>query len=261
MPEPNQQEGWTQGSDYPEHLKQYLIPVDYFAKMQDKKGEAEFERLRRMGFEPLLRERLIEIGVPPRAVRASWKDVPDTIRNMGTVEEFPFQAFGLVGPGGCGKSCAMSASIKRTIVALLEYSGPMALKSKGGPVFKWINWPSFSVTMKQLASRRAWDNPSSSLIPVIDWIMESPERHILVVDDIGSESVKGEKSYVQEQLELLVDTVYNHEAKMFWTSNVRVEQLADPKFYGYRFVSRLTGASPDIELPQDLPDLRIMGEK
>ena len=71
------------------------------------------------------------------------------------------------------------------------------------------------------------------------------------------ENIKGEKSYVQEQLELLIDVAYGCEVKTFWTTNKTVEELADERVYGYRLMSRMAGLSPDITLPKDMPDLRV----
>ena len=79
---------------------------------------------------------------------------------------------------------------------------------------------------------------------------------MLILDDIGEEQIK-EDSYTSEQLEFLVDELYNYECRMMWTSNHTPDQMEAPTYYGYRLVTRLTGLAPDATLPHDLPDLRV----
>ena len=54
-----------------------------------------------------------------------------------------------------------------------------------------------------------------------------------------------------------MDEAYNHEARVFWTSEKTPETLEQADVYGQRLVSRLVALSPDILLPYDLPDLRV----
>lgn len=221
------------------------------------------------------------IGIPPRLRSAKVDEVPREIATMNSMGLFPTLPFGLVGPPGCGKSCALSAKIRENLVADKRKFGPnkWRVENMAGvglergivtakPVliswephyrFRWIGWPAYSVRMKRLAANREWTNPEASLETVIEWIKADPKRNIAIIDDLGMERIKGEKGYVQEQLELLVDEAFNADAKLFWNSNHSVEELQREANYGQRFMSRLCSMSPDKELPKNMPDLRVVG--
>lgn len=230
----------------------------------------EYEKERGHGFAFRIQRILGQIGVPPRLHRAVLDTVPPVIRNKRVYEAFPARSFGMTGPGGCGKSAAIVVGIKKKLEADSITFGPdQMVPSDNGMqgIFTrksfeprenwiWINWPATAVEMKQLASRREWTNPAASLLPIMEQLKARPEKTIVILDDFGMENIKGEKAYVQEQLELLVDVAYNWEARVFWTSNHSFEALADERLYGYRMMSRMAGLAPDLKLPEELPDLR-----
>ena len=137
-----------------------------------------------------------------------------------------------------------------------EFQGPRVVHPKLMTQFKWVGWPAYASRMKGLASRREWTDPQASVEALVQWATREPEHRVLILDDIGMESIK-EGSYTTEQLELLIDDLYNWEVRVFWTSNRSLEEMSEPRFYGYRLISRLTGLSPDATLPKDMPDLRI----
>lgn len=195
---------------------------------------------------------LRKIGVPPRLCKAELPMVPKAIQALLSWQDFPERPFGMVGKGGVGKSCALVYGMKQ--VLLQEHASKGRLLSPDPIAFRWIGWPALAIRMKNLTSRREWESPEASLLPLIDWVCEDPAGHILILDDIGEENIKTD-SYTSEQLALLIDEAYNHEARVFWTANKTVGDLKNA--YGYRLVSRLCGLSPDAELPPDLPDLRV----
>lgn len=236
-------------------------PSDRFAR--------DFERDRAEGFEGAIQTRLIKWGIPPRLRKAGPDLIPEAIRALGCWREFPSRPFGLVGAGGTGKSCALIYAIKECLRREFEEAGPTRvdepnypfegaaiIKAKPRTSFRWIAWPEKAIEVKNLASRRDWENPDSTLLPIIDWVKDDPENNVLILDDLGMENVKAD-SYTSEQLELLIDTIYNYESRLFWTANKSVEELTKPTAYGYRLMSRLCGAAPDAGLPDDLPDLRV----
>jgi len=234
--------------------------------------EEAFQRDMAEGFTHRMKAILTEIGVPPRLQKAELGRVPEEIKSMESFLAFPAKPFGLVGPGGAGKSCAMVNRIKTVVLHEIAEAGPRVLADLGVPgltsnsapypstktTFRWIGWPAFASRMKGLAARREWLDPMATTAGLIQWATADPEHRILVLDDIGEEGIKAE-SYVSEQLELLVDDLYNHEARLFWTSNHTPEQLSEPSAYGYRLLSRLTGLAPDAVLPEDMPDMRVGG--
>ena len=247
---------------------------------QNLKFEDEFEAAKADGFETKIKKAMHEMGIPPRLQKAARGAVPDEVKNLKFYQNFPANPFGMVGPTGCGKSCALVLRIKEILKEDLEKAGPTRIEEVNpthrlphipfegtrtvlaSPYhqFKWIGWPSFTVHMKSLASRREWNDPRASVFSILEWACREPERRILILDDLGMENAKAE-AYTTEQLELLVDEAYNNEVRIFWTSNRSPEDLEKPHVYGPRLVSRLTGASPDAQLPITLPDLRVRGIK
>lgn len=235
------------------------------------KAEDEFREEKRHGFEFRLKHDLDLLSIPPRTQKAKLDKIPQEIQRLVAFMKFPEFPFGLAGPGGCGKSCAFAWLIKRFLVDEYNRFGPKVFAYQKADKFQgiavpvehnrtnilWLNWPSVAIVMKHLAARREWDKPEASLLSLIDRLRQQPENTLLFIDDFGMENIKGEKSYVQEQLELLIDVAYGCEVKTFWTTNKTVEELADERVYGYRLMSRMAGLSPDIALPKDMPDLRV----
>lgn len=242
---------------------------------QNLKFEEEFERERANGFSKRVHQALNEIGVPPRTQKANEQTIPQTISSMNLFRTFPDHGFGLIGPTGCGKSHAFAWAIKQVLLREFKKGGPTRIEEthssnlNGHPFqgtnridpepetrFKWVGWPAYTVHMKHMASRREWTDPKASTLALIKWVTTDPEHRILILDDIGMENIKPE-SYTTEQLEILMDEAYNHEARVFWTSEKTPETLEQADVYGQRLVSRLVALSPDILLPYDLPDLRV----
>lgn len=197
---------------------------------------------------------LAAMGIPPRIIKSFPDRVPTEIRSLTSYQDFPARPFGLVGESGVGKSSAFASAIRSLITdgATLE--------------FRWVGWVSTAIRMKNAASRREWDSPEASTFALIEWVQESPTTHILIMDDLGMEFPKAAKAdgdptrgwvYTSEQLELLVDEAWNHEARLYWTSQREVEELE--QLYGSRLMSRLVGLSPDARLPKGMPDLRVRG--
>ena len=232
--------------------------------------EDQFNEDRDSGFASRLHTALMEIGVPPRLQKAVPEIVPKEIQRLQCYQAFPMRPFGLVGQGGIGKSCAIVKAMKDTMIREWTEAGPSRLEEQPGTPFegprvvhpklktqfKWIGWPAYASKMKTFASRREWLDPQASVEALIQWVTRDPEHRVLILDDIGMESIK-EGSYTTEQLELLIDEAWNWECRVFWTSNRSLDEMAEPRFYGYRLTSRLTGLSPDATIPDGLPDLRI----
>jgi hypothetical protein len=237
--------------------------------------EAQFEEELATGFSKKIQEALFKMGVPPRIHKTTPGMVPKEIQALRVYQSFPNKGFGLVGPGGCGKSCALVDAIRRVMLKELTEAGPQRLEDVKstkphqpfeGPrmvnnepktQFKWVGWPAMATRMKGLAARREWTMPGATTDGLIQWLTLDPDhRKVLILDDIGMENVKAD-SYTNEQLELLIDEAYGWDARVFWTSNHTPEWMERPEAYGYRLVSRLTGLSNDAELSQTLPDLRV----
>lgn len=257
----------------------FPLPSADYAFQRNLDLQEGFEKARQAGFVDSLARDLDAMGVPPRLRRASHDKVPLPIHTAPGFGRFPSVNFGLVGLGGVGKSCALVSSIKTELCRLYSKAGPAtcggppveeraATRGMEGAVlriptldleFKWIGWPTAATLMKNLASQRKWDEPESSVHPLCQWLKADPPRHILIVDDIGMERIG---DYTSEQLELLIDTAYNHECRFFWTSEYPTASKDENlktlrKVYSYRLVSRLTGLAPMIHLPDGMPDLRV----
>jgi len=232
--------------------------------------EETFESEMADGFSSKMHTALMEMGVPPRLQKAVPNRVPKEIHALKCFQSFPAQPFGLVGEGGIGKSCAIVQAIKSTLVRDWTDAGPSRMEEssdrsfegyrvvhpKPKTQFKWVGWPAYASKMKSFASRREWLDPQASVEALVHWATRDAESRVLILDDLGMESIK-EGSYTTEQLELLVDELYNWECRVFWTSNRCLEDMEKSTFYGYRLVSRLTGLSPDAMIPNGLPDLRL----
>ena len=199
---------------------------------------------------------LEKAGIPPRIRRSVDTLVPEEIRALNVYRQFPERSFGLVGESGIGKSSAFAAAIRLTTAADSDLE------------WRWVCWANAATRMKHMSARREWDHPDATTIRLIDWAKEDPEHHILVLDDLGMEFPKADKArdadptkgwvYTSEQLELLIDEMWNHECRLFWTSQRKVTDLEG--YYGSRFMSRLCGLAPDAELPPGMPDLRTRGK-
>jgi len=198
---------------------------------------------------------LAAIGVPPRARKADRETVPKCVQDLHDWQDFPARPFGLVGEGGVGKSCALVFALKRALEREVAQRPRLPIFQNEPVEYRWVGWPALAGRMNMAASRRDWDDVDVSTVPLIEWICGDPKHRILILDDIGEEGKFG--GHVTTQLDLLIDAIYNYEARMFWTSMKSVTTMAGPKVYGYRMMSRLTGASPDFTLPAGLPDLRI----
>lgn len=235
--------------------------------------EEAFEAELKTGFSKKIRETLYDIGVPPRLQKAVPEVVPSDIAALKVYQRFPEVGFGLVGPPGCGKSCALVHAIKKTMLAEWIAAGPAIVeevKVKGMPTtqrtnpelhtqFRWIGWPAFAAKMKHYASAREWAHPEASTASLIAWVKaDQDERRVLILDDVGMENLKPD-AYTSEQLELLVDDCDGWEGRVFWTSNKTPEYLEAETRYGSRLVSRLCRLSPDAQLSPNLPDLRLTG--
>lgn len=244
---------------------------------QNLEFQERFESELADGFTNRIRHSIIDIGIPPRLQKAELLSIPNEISSLKCFSAFPSRNYGIVGPGGCGKSCSIAWAIKKTLRQEFEEAGPSKIieripepgmvhtKPFQGTVqvnasaktsFKWVGWPAFVVRMKQMASRRMWEDRDASVSGLVNWVCADPENRVLILDDIGMEIVKPE-AYTTEQLELLIDEIYNHEGRLIWTSNKTPEELEKPEAYGYRLVSRLTGLAPDVQLPHNMPDLRV----
>jgi DNA replication protein DnaC len=226
--------------------------------------EEKFELAQGTGFAEQIRHALLEIGVPARNHPSTQEGTPPEIARLQCLQGFPTKGFGLIGPPGCGKSCAFVVALRRTLKAELTEAGPNRwedgkfIEARRWTEFKWVGWPAMAIRMKGLAARREWLVPEASTAGLIQWLATDQEcRRVLVLDDLGMETLKAD-SYTTEQLELLIDEAYGlGTARVFWTSNKLVEDLEQPTAYGPRLMSRLLGLSPDHTLPSDMPDLRI----
>jgi hypothetical protein len=231
--------------------------------------EQEFEKEKAEGFPKRIQKTLLEIGVPPRTTKGTMERIPRLLYNRQAFQSFPESCFGIIGPTGCGKSCALAVCLKELLRQELAEAGPTKMEEAsefGGNIIHrieprlrtdimWVSWPAYSRRMKGLSARRLWDDKDASVQQLIIWATAYPDR-ILILDDIGEETIK-ENAYTTEELENLIDALYNNDAKLFWTSNHTVEQMSEPNYYGPRLISRLIGLAPAIELPPDLPDLRL----
>ena len=254
-----------------------FIPAPRLNQVFDKneRMEAEYEAEKASGFADRIRKILFEIGIDPRDQKTNRSIIPDAITRLKCWNAFPSTGFGLIGPAGCGKSCALVAQIRAALVRELSAAGPSRYDDgdhlqRLAPVteFKWVGWPSFAGRMKNLAGRREWTADGGSTEGLVRWLQTDQDHHrVLILDDLGMERMKDGSGYATEQLELLVDAAYGYEARVIWTSNrpvsdgersgARILGLANTSVYGPRLVSRLTGLAPDVILPEDLPDLRI----
>jgi DNA replication protein DnaC len=213
-----------------------------------------------------VKEQLASSGVHPRELEADISKIhesihaciPDHVRTSlasGHILQLKM-GFGLGGPVGCGKSCAVAAELKHGLSEwafqnYLEWGPDSESGRHGGPRIFWADWPEVS----DYLLRHAIDSDS------VDEMMAKMKRaDILVLDDLGKERlpvVKDPNSipFSQAQLDICIAYRNSQVAPIFWTTNLGLQALGD--VYGPATFSRLIQDNPIEWLDEDLDNLRI----
>ncbi len=194
------------------------------------------------------RERLAELARIPAAISRRIPQGP--LREMlagGT----PDVGFGLSGTAGIGKSMAVAA-----IVAEMARKRVERIARSGGyrKLRGWLQWLAWKEMTEQF---RAWSTEDGGLARANGLVERWGEIEVLVIDDLGSERIKG--SYLDDwatsQLDRILDARDRSCRPVWYTSNLSAAALEER--YGSRFWSRLNGAATHVELPA-AADLRLV---
>lgn len=159
--------------------------------------------------------------------------------------EIPGFGFGIGGVAGSGKTCAMVSFLKLHLRAAYlkrrEAGTPPEDPAKIRETYCWVDWPRMAHELRTLAVA----NP--------DWVMRQVDlmssAKVLILDDLGAERRKGDyqDDYAAGELDYIVaSSRYRKKLPTWYTTNLSVPKLAD--FYGTRFISRLVGESPLVQL-------------
>lgn len=221
-------------------------------------------------YQPLVAEWVIErmslSGVRPRELEAEFSEIPPRILQCipgpvrtsigdGSISQLR-KGFGLGGPIGCGKSCAVSATIK---LGLSEWAfrnfqvwgNPISSIPRECPDVLWVDWPDVADHML----RHAIDSDC------IDELMSKMKKaRIVVLDDLGKERLPTMKDpnalpFSQAQLDICIAYRNSQMAPIFWTTNLSEKDLAS--IYGPATYTRLIQDNPGEWLDNDLDNLRL----
>jgi DNA replication protein DnaC len=182
--------------------------------------------------EDMTQRRLAAARIPPRYQRCSLETFiaydNDKLQRAVAIarrfaEQFPVvpKGFCFIGPTGIGKTHLAVGVLRQAILG----GGATGL---------------FYTSRELLREIRSTYNPVSRTAE-IDILRPVMEAHLLVLDDLGSEKPS---EWVEETLNLIVDTRYNHRRATIVTTNFqRLEDEDDPNGLkarvGFRIYSRL----------------------
>jgi DNA replication protein DnaC len=198
-----------------------------------------------MTFHPRTRELLFAMGLAPRELKALG------VTPIHPLPDAP-QGFGLVGTAGVGKTWALvhkvACLVDETVrqqpdpsLAKMQYLRGDVLVDRR---ISWVNWHDQAETLK----RQALESQA-----VESWVGRAQDAWLLVMDDMGSERVRGVDDFSRALLAEVLDHRYRQERPVLWTSNLGVDELAT--FYRGRLASRLLSAWPPYEVEGE--DLRL----
>ena len=182
-----------------------------------------------------------ELPLVPSAILAA---LPTCVIQPLSEGHLPSSGFGLGGAIGSGKTLALAALLKASLINRLRIANsptpPPTIRT-----MLWVSWPHEANWMRFNAG-----NPELS--SRVDRLSSVP---LLVLDDLGRERIKG--TYSEDWSGCLLDDVVcqRHRARLpiLWTTNVPLKPLMD--LYGASFVGCLTENNPLIWI-DGLTDLR-----
>ena len=221
--------------------------------------------------------RMTSRGLSLRDIEAQVSKIPTPIRNLipgevvtaaqnGEIANLK-GGFGIGGPVGGGKSCALAAILKLGLTRWVyryfkawDFNLPLKERGIGGtqdkalktsPSIYWVNWPSVSNTLQL----EAFENGFARSL--MDNMVNSD---ILVLDDLGRERIQAMKDpnatpFSRGQLEIAIDRRNGMMKPIFWTTNVSEKFLVE--LYGAATYSRLIQGNPVEWVEGPLDNLRL----
>lgn len=201
-----------------------------------------------------LRERNASIDHISVGIKHVLKNPTLQVLNM-TRGETPKTGFGLLGPTGTGKTCALAAIIRSMVMNrwrnLADRDGMACTKQ----FVYWVRWPEQVNTFRTMVGSTS-DGLQQCEAIARGWC----SAEVLVIDDLGAERMKSDYSedWATSILDLVIDHRYNEMLPIWYTSNLNPDELVER--YGSRMFSRLIGHNPAVIAP-DGPDLRVIKGK
>ena len=200
-----------------------------------------------MPFHPRTRVLLAKAGLAPEELAA----LGHPARHQMPYEP---QGFGLIGDPGRGKSWALvqhlAQRVERLVRAqpdphratLLWVDDAVGVARDGR--LAWVNWKRQAEDIQLRRFESAW---------LDSWAEFASDVPVLVLDDLGLESLDGASCPARKLLVRVIEHRYRQRMLLFWTSNRHRGELTD--FYGGPLASRLLGTWPDY--PVDGQDMRL----
>lgn len=216
--------------------------------------EEETERLRiewgqiLADLEGRVRSIVIRSGVSPRDADATLEGMPAWMLEavppqFAAALDFgllPERGFGLMALPGSGKTSTLSALLKAAVAARLVRQGPV----KGVAALEvwpvWLSWPS---VVNRLRISAYGEHGHEA---VQEEVRRASTCDLLVLDDLGSERVKGSgvEDWSVSQLDLIVDARDGARLPTWYSTTCADRELVGR--YGARLYSRLCGRNPLI---------------
>lgn len=201
-------------------------------------------------------------GISTRERQATFEQINPKIKSVIAAPELqvfnlhlgviPSKGFGLVGPTGIGKTCAMAAIVK----LMIESRWRHRMHADGFGCLRqfvyWLRWPEQVNSLRQMAA-----SDQNGIARCQDMARVWANADVLVIDDLGAERLKSEyeTDWATSLLDMVIDHRYNEMRPIYYTSNLLVDELVDR--YGSRMFSRLVGQNPALVAPSG-PDLRMI---
>ena len=193
-------------------------------------------------------ERLLAAGMSPRESTAVWARIPGELRSLvdqsapGAREllagELPRVGFGLCGATGTGKSFAMSVMVRALLREAWTKRANIGFAATKSPTVAWVRWPEMVNRLRVMSAR------DGGVAMADDMMRPLATIDVLVLDDVGSERLRGPDDWTASLLELLVDDRFNTMRPTWWTSNSMPKELLQR--YGARMWSRLASMNPPL---------------
>jgi hypothetical protein len=198
--------------------------------------EAVDSALRTIGLEP--RELMADASRIPAAFRSA---LPPSVHEF-VAGEIPKSGFGITGPTGAGKTCAMVAILRLHMTQALAKRRAAGVRPAGGAgnIYRWVDWPQMAHWLRGHAvaapDRVQLDVSICCKVPA------------LIMDDLGSERRKGDyqEDYACGELDYILSARHRACLPTWYTTNLDHAGLI--RSYGARMVSRLCGESPLVLL-------------
>lgn len=193
--------------------------------MRAKQGASRHitvDRARRRTYAAAMRRR-IERAIPDVFRQARWGQLANRLRAV-LASRRPGQGILLWGPAGSGKSHALAALARHTIIATIATRGEIRVER--------VAFEGLTLAIRSCYGSESSRSEEDILRPLI-------ESDLLVIEDLGTSASSGAVAtdFRLQKIVHLIDTRMEHCRPTFITSNLSVESLE--RMFDERLASRL----------------------